>query len=46
MAPNADLYLYCVDNNIGFCQVAAGDRRGRNIKVVNSSLSFAGRDPR
>ncbi|HJQ02510.1 MAG TPA: S8 family serine peptidase [Jatrophihabitans sp.] len=39
MAPQADLYLYCVDDNVGFSQssaqlVAAG------VKIVNSSLGF------
>jgi len=42
MAPNADLYLYCVDNNIGFSQVASDIATGGSIKVVNSSLSFTG----
>lgn len=42
MAPNADLYLYCVDNNIGFSQVASDIVAAGDIKVVNSSLSFTG----
>lgn len=42
MAPNAGLYLYCVDNNIGFSQVSAEIVAAGNIKVVNSSLSFTG----
>ncbi|MEO6504255.1 MAG: S8 family serine peptidase [Jatrophihabitantaceae bacterium] len=40
MAPRATLYLYCIDDNVGFSSaadqiVAAGD-----IKIVNSSLVF------
>ncbi|HEY0166939.1 MAG TPA: S8 family serine peptidase [Jatrophihabitans sp.] len=40
MAPQATLYLYCIDDNVGFSAaanqiVAAGD-----IKIVNSSLVF------
>jgi hypothetical protein len=42
MAPNAGLYLYCVDNNIGFSQVASQIVAAGNIKVVNSSLGFTG----
>ncbi|MFL6163083.1 MAG: S8 family serine peptidase [Jatrophihabitantaceae bacterium] len=42
MAPNAALYLYCVDNNIGFSQVASEIVAAGDIKVVNSSLSFTG----
>ncbi|HEU5268897.1 MAG TPA: S8 family serine peptidase [Jatrophihabitans sp.] len=42
MAPSANLYLYCVDNNIGFSQVASEIVAAGNIKVVNSSLSFTG----
>jgi subtilisin family serine protease len=42
MAPGAHLYLYCVDDPGGFSQVAADIAAAGNIKVVNSSLSFAG----
>ena len=46
MAPQAQLYLYCVDNNIGFSQVAADIAAtigtANPIKVVNSSLAFTG----
>jgi hypothetical protein len=42
MAPGAALYLYCVDGSEGFSQVAADITAAGDIKVVNSSLSFAG----
>jgi subtilisin family serine protease len=40
MAPEATLYLYCVDDNVGFAQ-AGQDLTLAGVSVVNSSLGFA-----
>jgi hypothetical protein len=41
MAPGATLYLYCVDDNIGFSQAGA-QAQASNLRIVTSSLSFPG----
>ena len=41
MAPQAQLFLYCVDDNVGF-QMAEGEIEAQGIKIVNSSLGFPG----
>ncbi len=42
MAPNANLYLYCVDNPDSFSDVADQIVAAGNIKVVSSSLDDVG----
>lgn len=47
MAPNADIYLYCVDDSSAFAAVADGIARtpagaANRLKVVTSSLGFIG----
>jgi subtilisin family serine protease len=42
MAPNAKLYLYCVDFNTDFVAAANQIVANGTIKVVNSSLGFLG----
>ena len=39
MAPRATLYLYCIDDNVGF-SAAADQIIASGIKIVNSSLAF------
>ena len=39
MAPRATLYLYCIDDNVGF-SAAANQVVAAGIKIVNSSLAF------
>ena len=39
MAPRATLYLYCIDDNVGFSS-AAGQAVAAGVKIVNSSLVF------
>ena len=39
MAPRATLYLYCIDDNVGF-SAAASQIVAAGIKIVNSSLVF------
>jgi hypothetical protein len=39
MAPRATLYLYCIDDNVGF-SAAASQIVADGIKIVNSSLVF------
>jgi hypothetical protein len=41
MAPRATLYLYCIDDNVGFA-AAASQIVAAGIKIVNSSLVFTG----
>jgi hypothetical protein len=41
MAPRATLYLYCINDNIGFA-MAASQVRASGVKIVNSSLAFSG----
>ena len=40
MAPRATLYLYCIDDNIGFASAASQIVAAGDIKIVNSSLVF------
>ncbi|MCW2539075.1 MAG: hypothetical protein JWN95_800 [Frankiales bacterium] len=40
MAPAAQLYLYCISDNVGFSQ-AETQLQDQGVKVVNSSLGFA-----
>ncbi|HEY3090396.1 MAG TPA: S8 family serine peptidase [Jatrophihabitantaceae bacterium] len=42
MAPDADLYLYCIDSTVGFQQAEQQIQTAGDIKIVNSSLSFPG----
>ena len=39
MAPRATLYLYCIEDNVGF-SAAAGEIVSAGIRIVNSSLAF------
>lgn len=39
MAPRATLYLYCIDDNVGFA-AAASQAVASKVKIVNSSLVF------
>ncbi|HST46426.1 S8 family serine peptidase [Jatrophihabitans sp.] len=39
MAPRATLYLYCIDDNVGF-SAAAAQAVAAGVKIVNSSLVF------
>jgi|GEM_PF-1712495 len=39
MAPRATLYLYCIDDNVGF-STAAAQAVAAGVKIVNSSLVF------
>lgn len=41
MAPGAELYLYCIDDNVGFKQ-AGSQLQASGVTVVNSSLAFPG----
>jgi hypothetical protein len=41
MAPAATLYLECIDDNVEF-QAAEGELQAAGVKIVNSSLAFAG----
>lgn len=41
MAPSAQLFLYCIDDSVGF-QQAEQEIQSAGIKIVNSSLSFPG----
>ncbi|MCU1655522.1 MAG: hypothetical protein JWO57_178 [Pseudonocardiales bacterium] len=41
MAPDAQLFLYCVDDTIGFAQAAA-ELTVAGVSIVNSSLGFPG----
>lgn len=41
MAPDAQLLLYCVDDNIGFA-AAEGELHDAGVTIVNSSLGFPG----
>lgn len=40
MAPRATLYLYCIDDNVGFSAAASQIVAAGDIKIVNSSLVF------
>lgn len=40
MAPRATLYLYCIDDNVGFSSAASQIVAAGDIKIVNSSLVF------
>jgi subtilisin family serine protease len=42
MAPAAQLYLYCIADNIGFAQAEGQIETAGDIKIVNSSLGFPG----
>ena len=46
MAPNATLYLYCVDDDVGFAAAASQIVNAGDIKIVNSSLGFTAESPR
>ncbi|HEV2887125.1 MAG TPA: S8 family serine peptidase, partial [Jatrophihabitans sp.] len=39
MAPRATLYLYCIDDNVGF-SAAASQVVAAGVRIVNSSLAF------
>jgi len=41
MAPRATVYLYCIDDYVGF-STAASQVVSSGVKIVNSSLAFAG----
>lgn len=42
MAPGAQLFLYCIDDAVGFQQAEQAIQTAGDIKVVNSSLGFPG----